>query len=340
MRRGLLIAAAVVLVVWLRTALYAVDYSEFVYVTRFGEPVAVYDGATAAGLKLKAPWPIDGVLRLDRRVQAFDLPAVESLTRDPVNRTVDKTLAVDAFVTWRIPDAAAADRFVKVVRTPEQARKILAPLVNGRLAAAVSTMPLDDLVSVPDAEPGLAAASGAAAIAGAGDAAMRAADLAALDARAERVRRRLLGDDGSPDGLRAKARDEYGIEVVDVRVRRFAYPEAVRGSIAERIRSERARKVADYESDGRQRAAKITTDAAAAAKRTEDDAAARKTRIEGEARAEAARVRGAAYAQDPEFAAFVEKLQAFQAMVADTRDVLLISTRHPLFDLLRGPPAK
>lgn len=339
MRRGLLIAATVVLAFWLRTALYTVDYAEFVYVTRFGEPVAVHDGRTAAGLKVKAPWPVDSVLRLDRRVQAFDLPAVESLTRDPVNRTVDKTLAVDAFVTWRIPDAAAADRFVKVVRTPEQARKILAPLVNGRLAAAISTMPLDDLVSVPDAGAGLAAVAGAGVVAGADDAAIRAADLAALDARAERVRRRLLGDDAA-DGLRARALAEYGIEVLDVRVRRFAYPEAVRGSIAERIRSERARKVADYESDGRQRAAKITTDAAAAARRTEDDAAARRTRIEGEAKAEAARVRGAAYAQDPEFAAFVEKLQAFQAMVADTRDVLLISTRHPLFDLLRGPPAK
>ena len=39
------------------------------------------------------------------------------------------------------------------------------------------------------------------------------------------------------------------------------------------------------------------------------------------------------------FGQFLDKLQAFQAMVADTRDVLLLSTRHPLFDLLRGPPS-
>jgi membrane protease subunit HflC len=311
MKRALQVAAAVALVVWLRTALYAVDYAEFVYVTRFGEPVAVHDGETAAGLKVKAPWPVDAVVRIDRRVQSFDLPPVESLTRDPVSKTVDKTLAVDAFVTWRIPDADAADRFVKAVRTPEQARKVLGPQVSGRLAALISTMPLDDLISV--AEP------------------------AAVDARSEKVRRQLLGD--GPDGLRERVLAEYGIEVVDVRVRRFSYPEAVRASIAERIRSERAKKVADYESEGRQRAAKITTDAYAAAKTTEDDAAAQKTRIEGEAKAEAARVRGAAYAQDREFGQFLEKLQAFQAMVADTRDVLLLSTRHPLFDLLRGPPA-
>lgn len=308
MKRTLQVAAAVALVVWLRTAVYAVDYAEFVYVTRFGEPVTIHDGETDAGLKFKLPWPVDAVVRVDRRVQSFDLPAVEALTRDPVTRTVDKTLAVDAFVTWRVPDAAAADRFVKAVRSPEQARKTLGPQVSGRLAGLVSTMPLDDLISV--------------------------ADPAAVDARSEKVRRQLLADT-----FRERALAEYGIEVVDVRVRRFGYPEAVRASIADRIRSERAKKVADYESEGRQRAAKITTDAYAAAKTTEDTAAADKTRIEGEAKAEAARVRGAAYAQDPEFGRFLDKLQAFQAMAADTRDVLLLSTKHPLFDLLRGPPA-
>src|SRR5437879_601823 len=103
MKRLLIVVVIVLFAAWVRTAFYAVDYTEFVYVTRFGQPVAIHDGESAAGLKLKAPWPIDSVLRIDRRVQSFDLPAVESLTRDPVNRTVDKTLAVDAFVTWKIP---------------------------------------------------------------------------------------------------------------------------------------------------------------------------------------------------------------------------------------------
>lgn len=342
MKQVLLVVGVVVLALWLRTALYTVDYAEFVYVTRFGEPVAIHDGETAAGLKWKAPWPIDAVLRIDRRVQSFDLPAVESLTRDPVNRTVDKTLAVDAFVTWKIPSAEAADRFVKVVRTPEQARKILAPLVNGRLAAVISTMPLDDLISVTDVEAGL---TGVAGVAGApvtatADGQLRTADMRAIDDRVARVRRRLLGEEpatGGGDNLKVRAFAEYGIQVLDVRVRRFNYPAAVRGSIAERIRSERARKVADYESEGRRRAAAITTDAYATARKIEDDASARKTVIEGEAKAEAARIRGAAYAQDREFGLFLEKLQAFQAMIAETRDVLLISTKHPLFDLLRGP---
>ena len=336
MKPTLLITTVIVLVLWLRTAFYTVDYTEFVYVTRFGEPVVIHDGETAAGLKMKAPWPVDAIQRLDRRVQTFDLPAIESLTRDPINRTVDKTLAVDAFVTWKIPDSDAADRFVKVVRTPEQARKILGPLVNGRLAALISTMPLDDLISVADVEAGLTGVAGApAAVAAEGW--LRSADLKAIEDRTERVRRRLVG--GEPgDNLKDRVREEYGIELLDVRIRRFSYPEAVRGSIAERIRSERARKVAEYESEGRRRAAGITTDASATAKKIEDEANARRTVIEGEAKAEAARIRGAAYAQDREFGLFLEKLQAFQAMVAETRDILLLSTKHPLFDVLRGPP--
>jgi membrane protease subunit HflC len=344
MKRVLVVLAVVLLVLWGRTALYSVDYAEFVYVTQFGERVAVHNGETDAGLKVKAPWPIQSVLRIDRRVQSFDLPAVESLTRDPVNRTVDKTVAVDAFVTWKIPDAQAADRFVKVVRTPEQARKILGPLVNGRLAAIISTMPLDDLVSVTDVEGGLAAVAGAAA-AVAADGRFRTADLRAIDARAERVRRRLLGEESVGGGeadpaedLRKRALEEYGIQVLDVRLRRFSYPEAVRGSIAERIRSERARKVADYESEARKRAADITTDAERVARTLEADARARKTVVEGQANAEAGRIRSSAYAQDREFYVFLEKLRSFQAMLADTRDVLLLSTKHPLFDVFRGPP--
>ena len=337
MKRFALFASIGLLLVWARTAFYAVDYIEFAYVTRFGDPVVVYDGATQAGLKFKAPWPIDNVQRIDRRVQSFDLPAIEVLTRDPINRTVDKTLAVDAFVSWSIPDAAAADRFVKAVRTPEQARKILSPLVNGRMASVVSTMPLDELIGVSDATAAVAAVVGAPA----GfdrETRFRTLDLKAIDDRTDRVRNRILGEGNDAEvPLRSRILSAYGIQLIDVRVRRFSYPEAVRGSIAERIRSERARKVEDYASDGRRRAAAITTDATATARRVEDEALARKTAIEGEAKADAARVRGAAYAQDREFGLFLEKLQAFQAMVADTRDVILLSTKHPLFDLLKGP---
>jgi membrane protease subunit HflC len=345
MNRSLLILGSVLVLLWARSAFYTVDAAEFVYVTRFGDPVTIRDGGTGAGLHLKAPWPIDSVLRIDRRVQSFDLPAVESLTRDPVARTVDKTLAVDAFVTWKIPDAEAADRFVKAVRTPEQAKKILAPLINGRLAAVISTMPIDDLIGVADSQTAMAVLGGGM-VAAAPEAPFRVEDNRFLEERNERVRRRLLGAEslfGGPpapgEDLRTKALAEYGIQIIDVRVRRFSYPEAVRSSIAERIRSERAKKVADYESDGRKRASDITADADRAARTIEATARAEKTTIESRANAEAAVTRSAAYAEDREFYLFHESLRSFRKIMSNTRDLLLLSTKHPLLKpALDGPP--
>jgi membrane protease subunit HflC len=301
----------IVVLLWARTTFYAVDFAEFAYVTRFGEPVATLDGETDAGLHVKLPWPIDAVQRIDRRLQAFDLPAVESLTRDPTAKTVDKTLAVDAFVTWRIPDAAAADKFVRAVGTPEQAKRILAPRVNARLATVISTMPLDELLSVAD-EPTIAA-------------------------RGEKLSRLLLGE-GTGENLRERVRADYGMEIVDLRLRRFSYPEAVRASIAERIRSERARKVADYESEGRRRAADIASAAEKEARTIEAEARAKKQLIEGQADVEADRIRNEAHAADPAFYAFLQKLKAYQMLLSETRDVLLLSSRHPLFDMLLEPP--
>ena len=308
MRRfALRVLLPIAIVLWLRSALYSVDYSEFAYVTRFGEPVLIQDGRTDAGLHLKWPWPVDAVLRIDGRMQAFDLPAVESLTRDATTKTVDKTLAVDAFMTWRIPDAAAADRFIRTVGTAEQAKRILGPRINGRLAAIISTMPLDDLIAV--------------------------ADEAKIDERTERLRVQLLSD-------RDRVRTDYGIEIVDLRVRRFSYPEAVRASIAERIRSERARKVADYESEGRKMAADIASAAEKDARNIEAQARAKKQVIEGQADVDADRIRNEAHAKDPEFYTFLQKLKAYQTMLSETRDVLLLSSQHPLFDLLLSPPSK
>jgi modulator of FtsH protease HflC len=311
MKRFAFVVFLIALVLWIRTAFVAVDYAEFAYVTRFGEPVQTWDGATDAGLHVKAPWPIDSVLRMDRRLQLIDLPAVESLTRDPTNKTVDKTLAVDAFLTWRIPDAASADRFLRTVGTPEQAKRILTPRISGRLASIISTQPLEEIISL--------------------------ADEATIEKRSAKLRQQLLGE-GEAEPLREKVKAEYGIELVEVRIRRLSYPEAVRQSIAERIRSERARKVADYESEGRKRAADILSSAEKDARTIEAEARAKKQLLESQADVEADRIRNEAHAQDREFYAFLQKLKAYQVLLSDTRDVLLLSTKNPLFDLLLNPP--
>ena len=310
MKRSLIIAT--VLIVWLSSCLFTVGQAEYAYLTQFGRPVAVLDGATAAGLHVKLPWPIQSVQRLDRRVQLFDLPPAELLTHDPRGQTIDRTLTVEAYVCWRIDGPAGVDRFLRTVGSPEQARAILGQRVSGRLGAAVGTLPLEELVSVTDP--------------------------AGVTARSERLRERLLGPVGGDGDLRHLARDAYGIEVVDVRVRRFNYPAAVRPEIARRIISERARKAAEYQGEGTRRAAEITSAAARDAAVMEADAKAAAQRTLDAATVEADRLRNDAHALDPEFYAFLQKIKTYQRILSDTRDVLLLSAKHELFDLLLKPP--
>jgi len=318
MRRFWLVVGILAVLAWGQSALYTVDQTEFGYVTRFGDPTATHDGAADAGLHFKLPWPIDSVQRVDRRLQVFDLPPTETLTRDRQGRTVDKTIAVDAFVCWRVPDAAAADRFIRTVGTAEQARRLLTPRLTGRLAAVISNLPLEDVIRVADAP--------------------------VVDARSDRLRRQILGlervgDDDLAEALPATILKDYGIELVEVRLRRFTFPEAVRAGIAERIRSERQRKVADYQSEGNREYTRIVSEARRDAAKTVAEAKAKRQRIEGEADAEADAIRNDAHSKDREFYAFLQKLAAYKAMLAETRDVLLLSAKNELFDLLLKPPA-
>lgn len=310
MRTRLILAAALVLVVCaVVSAAFTVDRTEFVYVTRFGRPVATYDGETDAGLYFKWPWPVEAVQRLDHRLQVFDLPTAELLTHDPRGKTIDKTVTVDAYVLWRIADRDSVDQFIRTVGTPERVRDILRQPINSRLGAEIGTMSLDDLVSVAPAQ--------------------------AVEARMDRLRARLLGE---ADGLTRHARTAYGVEIVDVRLRRFNYPPQVRDAIFARIRSEREKKAADYRSEGDQLAADIRSKADADAALIRTEARAKEQRLKGQADADADRIRNVAHGKDPSFYAFLKKLKEYEQILGDNKSVLLLSAHRDLFDLLFKPP--
>ena len=310
------IVAVVLLAVGLAVSVpYGVDQAEFAYVTQFGRPVGTVDGADDAGLHVKWPWPIQSVLRIDRRLQMFDLPGAELPTFDPQGQTIDKMLTVDGYVCWRIADKSGVDRFIRTVGTPERARAILGPRIGGRVGAVISKLPLEELIHVaPGNQPG------------------------AIDARTDKLQAALLG--GGADDLRRQVRDEYGIELVDVRLRRLNYPESVRPAIFERIRSERKRKAADYESAGEQQARKIRADAERDAEilRTTAQANADLTRRKADTAAD--QIRNEAHAQDREFYTFLQKLETYKQMLGKTSDMLLLSSKHPLFQLMLNPPGE
>lgn len=314
------IPLAIFLIAWGQTCFYTVDQAEFVQLTRFGESVTIHDGATAAGLYFKWPSPIESVRRIgDRRLQVIDLPPTEPLTRDTDEKGFGKTLTVDAFVCWQIPDAAAADRFLKTVSTVEQARRLLTPRINGRLTAVISNVPLADLFGV--------------------------ADDARIEMRSESIRRKLLGlepigpNDTDEPLAKAILRD-YGIEIVDVRLRRLNYPEAALPSILDSISEQLNAKVTKIQTEGSQLATKIVEDAKLDAAKTTKRAATAKKIIEETADRDAARIRLEPYAIDKDFAMFWKRLKTFQDSMSKPGDTLLLSGKHPLFDGILRPPVE
>jgi membrane protease subunit HflC len=293
-------------------SLFTVDRAEIVYVTQFGRRVAVHDGAddSQAGLHLRWPWPVQSVQRLDRRLQYFDLPGAELLTRDVKGNTIDRTLTLDAYVCWRIPDATAADQFVRSVGTAERAQLVLGQRVGSELGARIAEMELGDLIS---------------------------RDAAKVERARQDLRERLLSGGASP--LREVALADYGIEVVDVRLRRSNHPVAVREAIFDRIRSERSKKVTDYQSEGEREAAKIRSDTDREVSRMKTEAEAKAIKLRGDADAEADSIRNEAQGQAPELYAFLKKLEDYQRILGDGKSTLLLSTHRGLFDTLLDPPA-
>jgi len=161
-------------------------------------------------------------------------------------------------------------------------------------------------------------------------------------ARMERLRDRLLGDGaGSQDShgsLREQARDTYGIDLVDIRLKRTSHSPDVQDAIFARIRSERAKKVADYQGQGAVLAAKIRSQAELEARNILTDAKAAEQEMKGQADAEADRIRNLAHSQDADFYAFLKKLEEYQRILGDNKSVLLLSSHRELFDLLFKPP--
>lgn len=309
----LLILVPLAAIVVIPSCLFTVDRTEFVYLTQFGKHLQTFDGGkdAEAGLHVKWPWPIQTVRRLDRRLQYFDLPGAELLTRDPKRNTIDRTLTLDAYICWRISDASGVDLFVRSVGTPEGAQAILGQRIGSELGAAIGQMELDDLIN-PDPRK-------------------------VEDAR-RRLRRRLLQGGTGSQALESLAEAEYGIVVVDIRLRRSNHPSAVRDSIFQRIASERKKKAADYESEGIRLADDIKSKGARRVAELKAEADARAIELRGQADAEADRIRSEAQSKDPIFYTFLKKMEEYQRFLGDNKSTLLLSTHRELFDVLFNPP--
>lgn len=129
----------------------------------------------------------------------------------------------------------------------------------------------------------------------------------------------------------------FGIEVLDIRIKRADLPREVQESVFQRMRAERDRVAKQYRSEGEEKAVTIRAETdkqktIILAKAYEE---AQRTRGEGEA--EGTRIYASAYESDPEFYAFIRNLEAYEKSM-DSESTLVLSTGSGLFRYFSTPP--
>ncbi len=137
-RTGLIVA--LVLLLLLPVSVFTIHETEVGLVTRFGRPA---NDVAGPGLHFKLPWPIDRVVRIDRRLMVFQGEPTEMLTRDKRN------VLIDSFALWRVEDPL---RFAQTLGSRLEAEARLLDLTSSEIGAAMGSVLMENLINVDPEE--------------------------------------------------------------------------------------------------------------------------------------------------------------------------------------------
>ncbi len=297
-RRWLILAAAAGLIAAIAAAcVVVVDETEFAVVTRFGRVAAVHGGGRDSASGSGAGLHAKAPWDAVIRIDR------RFHVFDPPPRemmTGDKrNLEVAPYVVWRVADPVA---FLKGSGGDELAEARLAERVSAGLSDAVGRRDLASLASTDPAKWSL-----------------------------DTLTRDVLA------AVAPTARDELGVEVLDVRLRRFGHPIEVRPAVFDLIRSERKQVAARLRAEGEAQFLTITSQADRARDTMLAEAQADARRTRGQSEAEATRLLNQAHGRDPRFFEFLRTLESYRAIL-DERSTIVLSATSPLLKLLvEGP---
>jgi membrane protease subunit HflC len=128
----------------------------------------------------------------------------------------------------------------------------------------------------------------------------------------------------------------FGIELVDVKIKRLNYVEDVRKSVYQRMIAERKQIAEKFRSEGQGEAREIEGDAAKELKRIESEAYRTAQEIKGKADAKAAAIYAVAFGRDADFYSFTQSLDIYRETM-DQESTLVLSTDSEFLKYLKGP---
>ncbi len=308
------IALIVVAAIVSTGAFYVVREGEQVVITQFGRPVG--EPVKDAGLNFKIPF-IQAVNRFEKRLLNWDGSPNQIPTKDK------KLIWVDTTARWRISDPLL---FLTRVTTKTTALSRLDGIIDSVVRDAVSE---NDLVELVRSE-GWTGAVGAQ-VSDAGYAQKEAEEVSRpLVVGREKITRAMLQS-------ASRLTPEFGIELVDVRIKRINYVDSVLKKVFERMISERNRIAAQYRSEGEGEAARINGEMQKELKRISSEAFRTAQEIRGRADAKATKIYGDAYSRDPEFFSFFRTLEIIRKQDKENTRMIL-TTDSDFYKYLKGVP--
>ena len=288
---GILVFLALIVV---SSGLYTVWMYEQVIITRFGKPVG--EPVKEPGLHWKRPF-VEKANRFEKRVLEWDGDPNQIPTLDK------KFIWVDSYARWRISDPL---KFFQSVKNETGAYARLDDIIDSATRDSITTYVLLEVVRNSNRDMAMAEA----------ELALPDDVTATIDWGREKITRKILEEASAKTG-------KYGIELVDVRIKRINYVEEVRAKVYERMISERTRIAEKYRSEGQGKKAEIEGQMEKELQRITSEAYRTAQELIGEADAEATKIYAAAFNKDPEFYSFLRTLETYKATLGSNSWLLL-----------------
>ena len=289
---AILIAAGIVAVY---NSAYIVDETEQVVVTQFGRVVG--EPVTEPGLRFKVPF-IQQAIVFPKNLLTWDGNPGQVPTQDKTY------IWVDTFARWKIVDAV---RFFQAVNTERSALNRLNSIIDPAVRNLIAAYPLVESVRNTDRPLDTFEA-------GDGEEAKRMQYTIAL------------GRDEITKRVVAQASDkliQFGIELVDVKIKRINYIEDVRRAVYGRMIAERNQIAEKFRAEGKGEASNIRGEKEKELQVIKSQAYKDSQKIKGEADADAAQIYAQAYGADPEFYAFLKTMEVYKQTLQKDSTIVL-----------------
>lgn len=322
-KRGCLVAVAIfgafLALRLILSCFYAVDQTEQVIVTQFGKPIG--EPTTEPGLHFKVPL-IQEVNRIDKRFLEWDGLPVAIPTRDKTY------IHVDTYARWRIADPLTY--FVRL-RDERSAQSRLEDILGSETRNAIAKHDLIEIVRTDKDRKPMHDESLKTGPVGMGT----------IGVLPPIAFGRLKVEEEIKKAAAVKLA-EFGVELLDLRLRRVNYNPDVLDRIYQRMISERRQIAQRFRSEGEGEAARIAGQKERDLNEIQSTAYRKVQEIRGEADAKATEIYARAYTQNPqasEFYGFLKAMETYRKILTKESTIVL-STDSDLFGLLKRAGAK